>query len=161
MKPTILASGVSKTVTENPNSMKIYKLFFVALLLTALTSCEDEKLVLNKTKEQSFTGSLTIRTSNQAFNPITGTSSLEISNGRFVSTTYVEGRGYGHSAGTLKISENKIHFTDTVFKATLMHLVPPFYISGTYDYAFDGQKLELGNRLESGAIERYAFDLKN
>lgn len=119
-------------------------------------------MVLNKNKVQAFKGSFKLQTSESPLSTVeaSGTSTLEISNGRFLSTTYVEDLGSGHSAGKLEISEKKITFVDTVFKAWIGLVAPPKYLNGTYDYKFDGNKLELGNKFESGWVERYYFDLK-
>lgn len=142
--------------------MKICQLFATSLLAVILFSCADDDLVLNKNKDQSFKGSFELLTSDIIPRTVeaSGTSTMEISNGRFISTTYVEDRGYGHSAGRLEINERKINFIDTVFKVWTMDILPPKYLNGTYDYKFDGDKLEIGTRLPSGWVEIYKFDLK-
>lgn len=131
------------------------------LAVLLLFGCNDDDLMLNKNKDQSFKGSFKLQTSENPFSKVEacGTSTLEISNGRFVSTTYVNDLGYGHSAGRLEITENKVNFIDTVFKAWPMNILPPKYINGIYDYQFDGTTLEFGNKYESGWVERYTFDL--
>jgi hypothetical protein len=142
--------------------MRIYQLFSVTLVTVILFGCEDDDLVLNKNKDQSFKGSFKLQTSENPLSTIeaSGTSTLEISNGRFISTTYVEDLGYGHAAGRLEITESKITFMDTVPKYWPMNILPPKYLNGIYDYKFNGNKLELGNKFESGWVERYNFDLK-
>jgi hypothetical protein len=142
--------------------MKIYQPFRAALFAAILFGCGDDDLVLNKNKDQSFKGSFKLQTSENPFSTIEaiGTSALEISNGRFISTTYVEDLGYGHSAGRLEITESKINFIDTVFKVWPMNILPPKYLNGTYDYRFDGDKLEIGTKLQSGWVEIYALKLK-
>jgi hypothetical protein len=142
--------------------MRIYQLFCATLLAAILFGCEDEDLMLNKNKAQSFSGSFKLLTSDKIPRTVkvSGTSSLEISNGRFTSTTVVESLGYGYSAGRLEITENKITFIDTVFKAWPMHILPPKYLNGTYDYKFDGDKLEVGTKLESGWVELHTLKLK-
>jgi hypothetical protein len=142
--------------------MKTYRIFCAALFAFVLFSCEDDDLVLNKNKKQSFKGSFKLQTSEKFLSTVeaAGTSTLEISNGRFTSITYTETLGYGHAAGRLAITESKINFIDTVFKAWPANIMPPRYINGTYDYKFDGNKLELGNKYESGWVEIHTLDLK-
>ena len=142
--------------------MRIYQLLSITLLSAILVGCGDDDMLLNKNKDQSFSGSFKLITSDKIPGIVeaSGTSTLEISNGRFTSTTHIESFGYGHSAGRLEITENKITFIDTVFKAWPANIIQPKYLNGIYDYRFDGDKLELGTKLESGWIEKYNFDLK-
>ena len=117
-------------------------------------SCEDENLPLNVTRPQNFEGSFRLKTDTEAYNQ-SGPSTLEISNGSYKS--YTNGI---LSAGKLKVSANKITFMDTVFKIYPANIIPPICLRGTYDYAFDGDRLEIGNRFQSGWVEKHTFQLK-
>lgn len=136
--------------------MKTYLLFCALLFSFSLLSCEDEKLPLNVNKHQKFEGSFKVKTDTKAYNQ-SGISTLEISNGYYKGTTY----GEVLSAGKLTVTSNKITFMDTVFKAYLTHIVPPTSLNGTYDYAFDGNRLEIGNKHGSDWVETHSFKLMN
>lgn len=140
--------------------MRINQLFCATVLTAILFGCGDDDLILNKNKDQSFKGSFKLLTSDKPLSSLeaAGTSTLEISNGRFTSTTYIKDLGSGHSAGRLEITESKINFMDTVPKYFL-NILPPKYLNGTYDYKFDGDKLEIGTKYESGWVEIYTFNL--
>lgn len=142
--------------------MKACSLFLALLCSAILLGCEDEHLTLNANKLQTFDGAFKTLSSDKFPRSVeeSGTSTLEISNGRFISTTFSESRGYGHAAGRLEITGDKIHFMDTVFKAWLMHVLPPKYLNGKYDYAFDGDKLQIGTKYQSGWVDIYTFHLK-
>jgi hypothetical protein len=137
--------------------MKTYLLFCVLLFSFALLSCEDEKLPLNVNKHQKFEGSFKVKTDTKAYNQ-SGTSTLEISNGSYKGYTF---DGHIHSAGKLHVSTNKITFMDTVFKIYTTEILPPTCLKGTYDYAFDGNTLQIGNKHGSGWVETHTFRLKD
>lgn len=131
--------------------------FLICALLTSfvLLSCEDEHLPLDVNKHQQFEGSFSVKTDTKAYNQ-SGTSTLEISNGSY--KAYTNGI---LSAGLVKTSSNKIIFTDTVFKIYNANIIPPTSLNGTYDYAFDGDRLEIGNRHQSSWIEKHTLRLKD
>ncbi|HMV08580.1 MAG TPA: hypothetical protein PK325_11400 [Cyclobacteriaceae bacterium] len=136
--------------------MKTCFTFCVLLLSFVILSCGDEHLTLNENKPQKFEGSFKLETNDQSLDQ-SGTSTLEIFNGRFKGSTY---NGSIQSAGRLTVTENKIIFTDTVFKIYPANILPPRSLSGTYDYAFDGNKLQIGNKYPSGWVEVHTFYLK-
>lgn len=134
--------------------MKTCLLFCIVLSAFVFLSCEDENLPLNVNKHQNFEGSFKLKTDAKAYNQ-SGPSTLEISNGSYKSFT----NGI-LSAGKVKVSTAKITFMDTVFKIYPGHITPPVCLNGTYDYAFDGDRLEIGNRFQSGWVEKHTFQLK-
>ena len=136
--------------------MKVIQLFCAVMVSLVLFSCEDEHLPLNVNKDQNFEGSFRLKTDTKAYNQ-SGTSTLEISNGSYKGYTF---DGQILSAGKLNVSEKKITFMDTVFKVYPGNIIPFTSLNGTYDYAFDGNKLQVGNKYGSGWLEIHTFRLK-
>lgn len=138
-----------------PSNVKIQLLTF-ALIALAFSACEDDRITLNKSKRQVFEGSFTVTTNDNTVDE-SATSTLEISNGRFKGLTY---NGSILAAGRLTVTESKIIFTDTVFKIYPANILPPRCLNGTYDYTFDGNKLQIGNKYPSGGVELHTLYLK-
>lgn len=138
-----------------PSNVKIQLLTF-ALIALVFSACEDDRITLNKSKRQVFEGSFTVTTNDNTVDE-SATSTLEISNGRFKGLTY---NGSILAAGRLTVTENKIIFADTVFKIYPANILPPRCLNGTYDYTFDGNKLQIGNKYPSGGVELHTLYLK-
>lgn len=139
-----------------PSNVKIQLLTFTLIALI-FSACEDDRVTLNKSKRQVFEGSFTVTKKDNTVDE-SATSSLEISNGRFKGLTY---NGSILAAGRLTVTESKIIFTDTVFKLYPANILPPRCLNGTYDYTFDGNKLQIGNKYPSGGVELHTLYLKN
>jgi|GEM_PF-2096856 len=145
-------------LSQRMKTPKLRIQFFTVVLLSLIVlSCEDDRIPLNKNKHQVFEGSFTLKTDNKSTNQ-SGSSTLEILNGKFDGYTY---DGGVHAAGKFTVTENKITFIDTVFKIYPTNIIPPRSLNGTYDYAFDGNKLQIGNKYASGWIEEHTFYLEN
>lgn len=138
-----------------PSNIKIQLLTF-ALIALIFSACEDDRVTLNKSKRQVFEGSFTVTTNDNTVDE-SATSTLEISDGRFKGLTY---NGSILAAGRLTVTESKIIFTDTVFKIYPANILPPRCLNGTYDYTFDGNKLQIGNKYPSGGVELHTLYLK-
>lgn len=129
----------------------------VTLISLTFLGCEDDRVTLNKSKRQIFEGSFTVTTNDNTVDE-SATSTLEIYNGRFKGSTY---DGSVQAAGRLTVTDSKIIFADTVFKIYPANILPPRCLNGTYDYTFDGNKLQIGNKYPSGGIELHTLYLKN
>lgn len=136
--------------------MKNHLLICVLFFSFALFSCADEHLPLNVNRSQRFEGSFKLETDDKSLDQ-SGTSTLEIAGGVYKNSTY---NGMVYAAGKLTATENKITFSDTVFKIYPANIIPPRSLNGTYDYAFDGNKLQIGNKYSSGWVETHTFYLK-
>jgi len=128
--------------------MKIFRYFIPLATLTILLSCNNDEvnIQLNPNMDLSLNGTFkTIDSEN-----ISGTVTLQISNGYYNSTTNLP---YGHGAGKLEVNGSTINFVDTLFFPIPALYGPSYVLSGKHQYKFDGDNLEIWRARNVGDIE--------
>ena len=128
--------------------MKIFRYFIPLATLTILLSCNNDEvnIQLNPNMDLSLNGTFkTIDSEN-----ISGTVTLQISNGYYNSTTNLP---YGHGAGKVEVNGSTINFVDTLFFPIPALYGPSYVLSGKHQYKFDGYNLEFWRAKNVGDIE--------
>jgi hypothetical protein len=134
--------------------MRIFKYFLLAAS-TLLLSCNNDEvnIQLNPKDEQTFTGTFKSIDSDD----ISGTVSLQISDGYYYSTTNLP---FGYGSGQLEVNESSINFIDTLFFVVPAIYGPSYVLSGEHHYRFDGDNLEIWRAKNVGDI-KYKLKLTN
>ncbi len=131
------------------------KAFVIMCLLTLLLSCDkkENNLPLDPQWEMSFSGTFQTMNSDNIY----GTVTLNISNGYYECQTNLP---FGSGAGIFEINDETLHFIDTLFLHGPSTYGPSYVLSGSHDYRFDGEKLEIWKKKNVGEII-YKLAMKN
>jgi hypothetical protein len=122
--------------------------YFILAASTLILSCNNDEvnIQLNPNDDLTFTGSFkTIDSDN-----ISGTATLQISDGYYYSTTDLP---FGYGSGQLEVNELTINFIDTLFFVVPALYGPSYVLSGEHQYKFDGENLEIWIVKNVGDIE--------
>lgn len=139
----------------NLKNIIMKNVFVILCLSTLLLSCDkkENNLPLDPQREMSFSG--TFQTMNS--DNISGTVTLNISNGYYVCQTNLP---FGSGAGIFEINDKTLNFIDTLFFQVPSIYGPSYVLSGSHDYRFDGEKLEIWKKKNVGEII-YKLTMKN
>jgi hypothetical protein len=130
------------------------KILFLSLLNFAILSCSgDPQISLNISNESDFTGTFETIHSDE----ISGIATLQIFNGRYECTTNLP---FGRGAGKIEVSGNSINFIDTTSFVIPAIYGPPYQLSGSYIYSFDGKHLKVWRKKNVGIVV-YDLELDN